>query len=126
MIPEDLKYTQTHEWAKLEGNKVKIGITYHAQEQLHDIVYVELPEEGSEVSKGDTIGVVESVKAASDVYSPFSGKITAVNREVEDQPELLNKDPYKYWLVEIELSNPEEIEELLNAEEYKKLVEEEK
>ena len=126
MIPEDLKYTKTHEWVKVEGNKAKIGITYHAQEQLNDIVYVELPEIGTELSKGDELGVVESVKAASDIYSPLSGKIVTVNQEVVDRPELLNEDPYKHWLVELEFENAAELNELLSADEYKKVVEEEK
>ncbi len=124
-IPADLKYTKTHEWVKIEGNKVKIGITDVAQEQLNDIVYVELPEVGDEVAKGDTIGVVESVKAASDVYSPVSGKVIAINEAVVNSPELLNKDPYENWLVEIEISNPGDLDELLSAEEYEKVVEEE-
>ncbi len=127
MIPEDLKYTKTHEWVKVENeNKARVGITYHAQEQLNDIVYVELPEVGTELNKGDELGVVESVKAASDIYSPLSGKIVAVNQEVVDRPELLNEDPYKHWLVEIEISNPSELDELLGADEYKKVVEEDK
>ncbi len=125
MIPEDLKYTKTHEWVKVEGNKAKIGITYHAQEQLHDIVYVELPNVGDEIAKGDNMGVVESVKAASDIYAPISGKVVAVNDEVVNSPELLNQDPYKNWLVEMEITNPGELDELLTAEEYKKVVEEE-
>ncbi len=125
MIPEDLKYTKTHEWVKVEGNKAKVGITYHAQEQLHDIVYVELPNVGEEISKGDTLGVVESVKAASDVYAPISGKVVAVNDEVVNSPELLNQDPYKNWLVEIEITYPSELDDLLTAEEYKKVIEEE-
>ncbi len=125
MIPDDLKYTKTHEWVKVEGNVARIGITYHAQEQLNDIVYVELPEVGTEVSKGDSLAVVESVKAASDVYSPVSGKVVAVNEEVVDSPELLNEDPYENWLVEIEMSNPDELNELLSPEEYRKVVEEE-
>lgn len=125
MIPEDLKYTKTHEWVKVEGNKAKIGITYHAQEQLHDIVYVELPNVGDEIAKGDNLGVVESVKAASDIYAPISGKVVAVNEEVVNSPELLNQDPYNNWLVEMEITNPDELDELLSAEEYKKVVEEE-
>ncbi len=125
MIPEDLKYTKTHEWVKVEGNKAKVGITYHAQEQLHDIVYVELPNVGDEIAKGDNMGVVESVKAASDIYAPISGKVVAVNDEVVNSPELLNQDPYKNWLVEMEITNPGELDELLTAEEYKKVVEEE-
>jgi len=103
MIPENLKYTKTHEWVKIEDGKVKMGITYHAQEQLHDIVYVELPEVGTEINKGDPLGVIESVKAASDIYSPVSGKVIAVNQNVIDQPEVLNQDPYENWLVEIEM-----------------------
>ena len=125
MIPENLKYTKTHEWVRVENGKVKMGITYHAQEQLHDIVYVELPEVGTEIEKGDTLGVIESVKAASDIYSPVSGKVVAVNENVIDQPELLNQDPYENWLVEIEMNNPKELDELLGPEEYKKVVEEE-
>ncbi len=125
MIPEDLKYTKTHEWVKVEGNKAKVGITYHAQEQLHDIVYVELPNVGDEIAKGDNMGVVESVKAASDIYAPISGKVVAVNDEVVNSPELLNQDPYKNWLVEMEITNPGELDELLTAEEYRKVVEEE-
>ncbi len=125
MIPEDLKYTKTHEWVKVEGNKAKVGITYHAQEQLHDIVYVELPNVGDEIAKGDNLGVVESVKAASDIYAPISGKVVAVNDEVINSPELLNQDPYKNWLVEMEIAEPSELDELLSAEEYKKVVEEE-
>ena len=125
MIPEDLKYTKTHEWVKVEGNVARVGITYHAQEQLNDIVYVELPEVGTEVSKGDSLAVIESVKAASDVYAPVSGKVVAVNDAVVDSPEMLNEDPYENWLVEIEMSNPAEVDELLSAEEYKKAVEEE-
>ncbi len=125
MIPEDLKYTKTHEWVKVEGNKIRMGITYHAQEQLHDIVYVELPEVGTEVSKGDTLGVVESVKAASDIYAPVTGKVVAVNQDVVDQPELLNQDPYENWLVELEINDPSELDDLLSPEEYKKLIEEE-
>jgi len=125
MIPENLKYTKTHEWVKIEDGKVKMGITYHAQEQLHDIVYVELPEVGTEINKGDPLGVIESVKAASDIYSPVSGKVIAVNQNVIDQPEVLNQDPYENWLVEIEMNNPKELDELLGPEEYKKVVEEE-
>ena len=126
MIPSDLKYTKTHEWAKIEGNKAKIGITDYAQEQLHDIVYVELPEIGTHVERDQEFGVVESVKTASDVYSPLSGKVIGTNNDVVNTPELLNEDPYKNYLIEIEIEKPEEIEELLSAEEYEKFVEEEK
>ncbi len=125
MYPEDLKYTKTHEWIRVEGNKAKIGITYYAQEQLNDIVYVELPNVGDEIPKGETFGVVESVKSSSDVYMPVSGKVIAVNDTVVDQPELLNDDPYENWLIEIEITNPEELNDLMDAETYKKFIEEE-
>ncbi len=125
MYPKDLKYTKTHEWVRVDGNKAKVGITYYAQEQLNDIVYVELPEEGEHFNKGDSFAVVESVKSASDIYMPLSGKIVAVNNDVVDQPELLNEDPYENWLVEIEIENPDELNELMDAEAYKKHVEEE-
>ncbi len=125
MYPEDLKYTKSHEWAKIEGNKAKIGITYYAQEQLNDIVYVELPEVGATIKKGEPFGVVESVKSSSDVYMPLSGKVVAINDMVVDQPELLNEDPYQNWLIEVELENPDEAKELMDAEEYTKFVEEE-
>ncbi len=125
MYPEDLKYTKTHEWVKIEGDKAKVGISYYAQEQLNDIVYVELPEVGSEFKKGEEFGVVESVKSSSDVYMPLSGKVIATNDAVVDQPELLNEDPYKNWLIEIEVINPAEADELMDVEAYKKHVEEE-
>ncbi len=125
MYPEDLKYTKSHEWVKVEGNRVKMGITNYAQEQLNDIVYVELPEVGEEFSKGDAIAVVESVKSASDVYTPVSGKVVAVNEDVADSPELLNEDPYENWLVELEIENADELNELLNVDEYKELLEKE-
>ncbi len=125
MYPADLKYTKTHEWVKVDGNKAKVGISYYAQEQLNDIVYVELPEEGEHFNKGDSFAVVESVKSASDIYMPLSGKIVAVNNDVVDQPELLNEDPYENWLVEIEIENPDELNELMDVEAYKKHVEEE-
>ena len=125
MYPEDLKYTRTHEWVKIEGNRAKVGITYYAQEQLNDIVYVELPNVGDEIKKGEPFGVVESVKSSSDVYMPLSGKVVAVNEEVVDQPELLNEDPYKNWMIEIEILNPDEINDLMDVEAYKKHVEEE-
>jgi glycine cleavage system H protein len=120
-VRDDLKYTDTHEWLKLEGNTAKVGITDHAQEELTDIVFVELPEEGKEVKKGDELCVVESVKSVSEIYSPVSGKIIKVNTELEDAPETVNDSPYDDgWLVEIEVSDKSEIEELLDSEAYKK------
>ncbi len=120
-VRDDLKYTDTHEWLKLEGESAKIGITDHAQEELTDIVFVELPEEGKEVKKGDELCVVESVKSVSEIYSPVSGKIKKVNKELEDSPETVNESPYDDgWLVEIELSDKSEIDDLLSSEDYKK------
>ena len=124
-LPEGLKYTKTHEWAKIEDGKAKIGITDYAQMKLNDIVYVELPEVGDEIKKGEEFGVVESVKAASDIYAPLSGRVVAVNQDVVDSPEKLNENPYENWLIEIEISNKEEIDDLLDVESYKKVVEEE-
>jgi len=120
-VREDLKYTDTHEWLKVEGDKAKIGITYHAQEELTDIVFVELPEVGKEVEKGEELCVVESVKSVSEIYSPVSGKITKVNEELEDSPETVNESPYDDgWLVEVQISDKAEINGLLSSEDYKK------
>lgn len=120
-VRDDLKYTDTHEWLKLEKNNAKVGITDHAQEELTDIVFVELPKEGKEVKKGDELCVVESVKSVSEIYSPVSGKITKINSELEDAPETVNESPYDDgWLVEIEVSDKSEIEDLLDSEAYKK------
>ena len=125
MYPNDLKYTKTHEWAKIEGNKAKVGLTQYAQEQLNDIVYVELPEVGAHFSKGESFAVVESVKSSTDVYMPISGKVLTVNNKVVDSPELINEDPYANWLAEIEIENIEDVNTLLDAEEYEKAIEEE-
>ena len=120
-VRDDLKYTDTHEWLKVDGEKAKVGITDHAQEELTDIVFVELPEEGKEVKKGDELCVVESVKSVSEIYSPVSGKITKVNKELEDTPETVNESPYDDgWLVEIEVSDKSEIDDLLSPQDYKK------
>jgi len=122
-VRNDLKYTDTHEWLKLEGNTAKVGITDHAQSELTDIVFVELPEEGKEVKKGDELCVVESVKSVSEIYSPVSGKIKKVNSELEDSPETVNASPYEEgWLVEIEVDDTSETDSLLDADSYKKLV----
>ena len=118
-----LKYTDTHEWLKLQGDTVKIGITDHAQSELTDIVFVELPEVGKEVEKGDELCVVESVKSVSELYAPVSGKIANVNRLLEESPETINGSPYdEGWLVEIELTDKAEIDDLLDADSYKKLI----
>jgi glycine cleavage system H protein len=121
-VRDGLKYTQSHEWIKISNSTATIGITDHAQTELTDIVYVELPEIGKEFSKGDELLVVESVKSVSEIYAPLSGKITKVNQQLEDSPETINTSPYDDgWLVEIEITNKEEIEVLLDAEAYKKI-----
>ncbi|MCD6363401.1 MAG: glycine cleavage system protein GcvH [Synergistetes bacterium] len=126
MIPKELKYSSEHEWIRVEGNIGTVGITSYAQEQLGDIVFVELPETGKEVNKMEAVAVVESVKAASDIYTPVSGRITEVNEELNDSPSLINEDPYgKGWIFRIELRDPRELDELLSAEEYEKLTKEE-
>jgi glycine cleavage system H protein len=122
-IKEDLKYTDTHEWVKLENNIAKVGITDHAQSELTDIVFVELPEIGKKIKKGDELCVVESVKSVSEIYSPLSGKLTKINEKLEDSPETINSNPYdEGWLVEIEIDDKTEIEKLLDADSYKKLI----
>jgi len=124
-VREDRYYTKTHEWLLLENGVGVVGITDYAQKSLHEIVFVELPEEGKEVKMGERIGTVESIKAVSDVYSPISGKIVEVNKELEEKPELLNSSPYDQgWMVKIEVANKEEISKLLKPEEYKKLLQE--
>lgn len=126
MYPEDLKYTKTHEWLRVEGNQGVVGLSFYAQEQLGDIVFVELPEEGTEVTQGNALGVVESVKAVSDCYAPISGKVIKRNENLETSPELVNKDPYgEGWLVVIEMSDPNEVNNLLGIDAYKKHMEEE-
>ena len=126
-FPEDLKYTKEHEWVLIEGGTATVGITDYAQDQLGDIVFVELPAVGDKVSKEDAFGVVESVKAVSDIYAPLSGKVIEVNDDLPDDPEMLNEDPYgDGWIIKIELTDPEEIEDLLTSVEYEQYVAEEK
>ena len=124
-IPENLKYTKEHEWVRVEGDFAYVGITDYAQEELSDIVYVELPQVGTEIGKGDVITTLEAVKTVADVYSPVSGEIIEVNEKLADEPGLVNQDPYgDGWIVKIKLSNPEELNDLMTAEEYKKVIEE--
>ena len=119
-FPEDLKYTREHEWARKEDDGiVTVGISDYAQDALGDIVYVELPEEGEEVLKGESFGFVESVKSVSDLYAPVSGRVVKVNAALKDSPELVNSDPYgQAWMIEIESSDAGELDELLSAEAY--------
>ena len=118
--PNDLLYTHEHEWVRLKGNRATIGITDFAQGQLGDVVFVELPAEEAELAKENTLGVVESVKTVSDIYAPVSGKVVAINEDLETQPELVNIDPYgKGWMVEIELLNPSpDMQHLLSSDQY--------
>ena len=124
MIPEGLKYSKEHEWLKAEGNLATIGITHHAQDQLGDVVYVELPAAGKELKATEEFGVVESVKSVSSLYCPVSGKVVEANSELNNGPQLVNEDPYgKGWMIKIEMSSPSDLNSLLSATDYKKLVE---
>jgi len=126
MYPENFRYTKEHEWVKVEGETGTIGLTDHAQKELGDIVYVDLPKIGSTAEKGKTIGSVESVKAVSDIYSPVSGEVMAVNDLLTASPEKLNEDPHgAAWLVKIKLSAPDEVKDLLSAADYQAYVGEE-
>ena len=119
-IPNDLHYTIEHEWIRLKNNRATVGITDFAQGQLGDIVFVELPAEGTGLTKENTFGVVESVKTVSDIYAPMTGKVVAVNKDLESQPELVNSDPYgQGWMVEIEFSNSSPEQSLLSADQYR-------
>lgn len=125
-VPEGLLYTKEHEWAKIEDDIAVVGITDYAQEQLGDIVYVELPEVGREVKQMESFGVVESVKAVSELFSPLSGTVEEVNEELNEHPELINQDPYgKGWIIKVKIRDREETKKLLSHEEYRKFVEEE-
>ncbi len=124
-IPDDLRYTESDEWIRVDGNEGTIGLTDYAQDQLNDIVYVELPDVGASLAKGDAFGVVESVKAASDMHMPVGGTVTAVNEALEDEPEVVNSDPYgDGWFIKITLSDPSELDGLMDAAAYKKYCEE--
>ena len=122
-IKSELKYTKDHEWVKVEGNQAIIGITDYAQGELGDIVYVEIEALGEDLKKEEIFGSVEAVKTVSDLFLPVSGKITEMNEELEDNPELINEDPYeKGWIIKMEIQNPAELKELLDSDSYKDLV----
>jgi glycine cleavage system H protein len=122
-VRDNLKYTETHEWLKIKDNKAIVGITDHAQSELTDIVFVELPQIGKKVKKGDELCVVESVKSVSEIYAPITGTITKVNNQLDDSPEIVNSSPYDDgWLVELEVENKSEIEKLLDVKAYKKII----
>jgi len=126
-FPKDLKYTKEHEWVKLDGNVATVGITDYAQDSLGDVVYVELPQEGGTVTKNEPFGVVESVKAVSDLYSPLSGSVTEVNDAIVDTPEAINEDPYgDAWMIKVEVASTDELDDLMSADDYQKFIDEEK
>lgn len=117
--PADLRYTREHEWAKVEGQRARIGITHYAQDQLGDVVFVELPKKGRPLRQMEAFGVVESVKAVSDLYSPVSGEVVEVNTALEKQPELVNQDPYgKGWMIVVKVKNAKELDALMTAQQY--------
>ncbi len=125
-VPKELKYMSSHEWVLIEGDVATVGITDHAQELLGDLVYIELPEEGSSVSAGDSVGVIESVKAASDSYAPVTGEVIEVNSELEDAPERINQDPYgDGWMYKVSMEDAEEVSDLLDPEAYAETIAEE-
>ena len=123
--PADFKYTKEHEWIKVDGGKATIGITSYAQDSLGDIVFVELPKPGAEITAGKTFGSVESVKAVSDLYAPATGTVTDVNGELATAPEKVNKDAHTAWMIKVNLKNPAELTGLLSAADYEKFVAEE-
>ena len=123
--PADLKYTKEHEWIKVDGTDATIGITDYAQQSLGDIVFVDLPKPGSEITAGKTFGTVESVKAVSDLYAPASGTVNEVNGELATVPERINKEANTTWMVKVTLKNPDELKNLLSAADYEKFVNEE-
>ncbi|MHC4249947.1 MAG: glycine cleavage system protein GcvH [Planctomycetota bacterium] len=126
MVPAELRYSKDHEWVRVEGGAATIGITDHAQSALGDIVFVEMPEVGKSFSAGETFGVIESVKAASDCFMPVSGKIAAVNESLADSPQNVNSDPYgEGWLIKVDLSDTAEVDGLMDAAAYEALLKEE-
>ncbi|MBN1212387.1 MAG: glycine cleavage system protein GcvH [candidate division Zixibacteria bacterium] len=122
-VPGELRYTEKHEWVKLEGNIATVGITEFAQGELGDIVFVELPEVGTEVVQLETFGTIEAVKAVSDLFSPVSGRVTEVNTALEDEPMLINRDPYgEGWMIKVECTDVSQLEQLLDADAYEGLL----
>jgi glycine cleavage system H protein len=118
MNPADLKYTKDHEWLRLAGGEAEVGITDYAQQQLGDVVYVELPEVGRSVNQGEVFGTIESVKAVSELFSPATGEVVAVNADLTSKPEQVNTSPYASWIIKLRLTNPDEAASLLDADGY--------
>ena len=123
--PKELKYTKEHEWIKVEGETGTIGITDHAQQALGDIVFVELPKPGADISAGKSFGTVESVKAVSELYAPVSGSVTAVNEELNTTPEKINTEPHSAWMIKVKIKDKGEVNALLSSDDYEKFVAEE-
>ncbi|NLV06036.1 glycine cleavage system protein GcvH [Haloarcula rubripromontorii] len=123
-VPDDLRYLESHEWVRVAGDTAEVGITAFAQDELGDVVFVELPEEGAELTAGEDFGVVESIKAVSDVYAPVSGTVTAVNDRLRDEPELLNEDPFgDGWMLKVAVTKESEIDDLLSPDAYRGQIE---
>jgi len=123
-IPADLKYTQDHEWVRVEGDTAVVGITDFAQGELGDVVFVEIETEGETLDKGETFGTVEAVKTVSDLFMPVGGEVTEVNEALADEPELVNKDPYEGgWMIKVKMTDASELDSLMDAEGYKKMIE---
>jgi len=123
--PKDLRYSEEHEWVKVEGERVRVGITHFAQHELGDIVFVELPEVGDEITADEPFGSVESVKTVSELYAPVSGKVVEINEDLSDNPEFVNESPYdKAWMIVIELTDSSELEKLMSAEQYEEMINE--
>lgn len=124
-FPEDLRYSKDHEWVRVDGDRATIGISDYAQDNLQDVVFIDLPEVGRQLQRGDIFGSIESVKAVSDLISPVSGEVIAVNEELPDAPEIVNQDPYVGgWMIVVQMDDPSEVEELMTAEQYREYVEE--
>ncbi len=121
MYPVDLKYTKDHEWVRVSGSQAHVGITDYAQKQLGDVVYLELPEVGRTVKKGDVFGTIESVKAVSELYAPVSGEVIEVNTSLTEKPEMVNKDPHGSWMIGLNVSNPADANDLLDSAKYTEL-----
>ncbi len=121
-VIEGLLYSETHEWVKIEGDTAIVGVTDFAQKEMGDITYVDIPDEGDEVTKEEEFGALESVKATSDLISPVSGTVVEVNGDLENAPELINQDPYTNWIIKVNMGDPAQVNDLLDAEAYKKLI----
>lgn len=123
-IPESLKYTKDHEWIKIDGDEALIGVTDYAQQELGDVVFVEIETEGETLEKEEVFGTIEAVKTVSDIFMPISGEVTEVNPKLEDSPDVVNKDPYgDGWLIKVKISDQSEADDLLDADQYKELIE---